>query len=384
MPVASNLVALAVSVLLASGAFVWGAVAPAAAGEVDRREKEIRRYLSELEEYGKQRHRYNISPVDGQLLEMLVRLSGAGRALEVGTANGYSAIWIALGLKANGFEGEIVGWDRQEVLQKAKERGAIDRGTTEVNAAAAEADLIYLATPVTLILELLPAVGRAARAGALVTDTGSTKARICRLAKEALPDGVHFLGGHPLAGKERSGVENAEAALFKTAKYVVVKEAKETGEAEEADEKADPSLSLRMTDAEEEFLGWVRRLGAEPVEMDAETHDWAAALTSHLPQLLSTALASAVWDETDEDGLPLSLAAGGFREMTRLAASPYEVWRDICLTNSENIGRALERLEHKLERLRTHLRSKELAEEFAQAQQTCAMLKGVIGGSSDE
>lgn len=98
----SNVVALAVSVLLASGAFVWGAVAPAAAGDVDRREKEIRRYLSELEEYGKQRHYPNISPVDGELLEMLVRLSGAKRALEVGTANGYSAIWIALGLKATG------------------------------------------------------------------------------------------------------------------------------------------------------------------------------------------------------------------------------------------------------------------------------------------
>ncbi|MFQ5779097.1 MAG: prephenate dehydrogenase dimerization domain-containing protein, partial [Terriglobia bacterium] len=107
--------------------------------------------------------------------------------------------------------------------------------------------------------------------------------------------------------------------------------------------------------------------GAEPVEMDAETHDWAAALVSHVPQLLSTALASAVWDETDEDGLPVSLAGKGFQDMTRLAASPYEVWRDICLTNSENISRALERLEQKLERLRTQLRSKELADEFQKA-----------------
>ena len=125
----------------------------------------------------------------------------------------------------------------------------------------------------------------------------------------------------------------------------------------------------------QEFLEWVTKLGAEPIFMDAETHDWAVALVSHLPQLVSTALASATWDETDEDGLPLSLAGAGFRDLTRLAASPYEIWRDICLTNGDNIARALERLEQRLERVRTLLRSKDLAEEFEKAQQTYAMLK---------
>lgn len=276
---------------------------------------------------------------------------------------------FALGLKKNGYRGEILGWDREEVLRKAEQRGAIDRGTTVLGEAVAEADLVYLATPVVLILELLPQVGQHARAGALVTDTGSTKARICRLAGEALPETVSFLGGHPMAGKEVTGIENADPELFVGAKYVVIKEAG----------KADPSTSLGVTAAEEEFLDWVRRLGAEPVTMDAETHDWAAGLVSHLPQLLSTALASAVWDETDEDGLPISLAGSGFRDMTRLAASPYALWRDICLTNSDNLGRALERLEQKLERLRTLLRSKELAEEFEKAQQICAALRADAG-----
>lgn len=267
---------------------------------------------------------------------------------------------FALGLKKNGFAGEILGCDREEVLARARERGAIDRGATELAEAVAGADLVLLATPVVTILDLLPQVGRHSKPGTLVTDTGSTKARICRLAREVLPENVHFLGGHPLTGKETGGIENAEAELFAGAKWVVIKEAEEAKEAPEA---------------EEEFLGWVRKLGAEPVEMDAETHDWAAAWISHAPQLLATALASAVWDETDEDGLPLALAGPGFGDMTRLAASPYELWRDICLTNSENLARALERLEQRLARMREQLRSKELAEEFEKARQTCAALR---------
>ena len=289
---------------------------------------------------------------------------------------------FALGLKKNGFAGEIIGWDREAILQQATQRGVIDRGTTELAEAVAAADLVYLATPVVLIMDLLPQVAEHARPGVLLTDTGSTKVRICRLARELVPAGKIFLGGHPMTGKERSGIESADADLFVGAKYVVIREA------QEAEEKADPSLTLGMTkercEAVEDFLGWVRRLGAEPVEMDAETHDWAVALVSHVPQLLSTALASAVWDETDDDGLPVSLAGNGFRDMTRLAASPYEAWRDICLTNGENIGRALERLEQKLERLRTHLRSRELAEEFEKARETHAALKAATGRKRDE
>lgn len=283
---------------------------------------------------------------------------------------------FALGLKKNCFAGEIVGCDREEVLRAAKERGAIDRGLTDVGEAVAGADLIYLATPVVTIMDLLPEVGRHARAGALVTDTGSTKVRICRRAREVLPESVSFLGGHPMAGKETSGIENAEADLFAGAKYVVVKEAEEATEAKEPGEpQRRRGRREEPREAKEEFLGWVRRLGAEPVEMDAETHDWAVAWISHAPQLVATALASAVWDETDEDGLPLALAGPGFRDMTRLAGSPYEPWRDICRTNSENLARALERLEQRLARLRARLSSRELAEEFEKAGQTYTALR---------
>lgn len=276
---------------------------------------------------------------------------------------------FALGLKKNGFAGEVIGCDREEVLRAARERGAIDRGLTDTGEAVAGADLVVLSTPVGTILDLLPQVAKRARPGTLVTDTGSTKVRICRRAREVLPESVSFLGGHPLAGKETSGIENAEADLFAGAKYVVIKEENQAG-------RRDSSTSgLGMTNAGEEFLSWVRRLGAEPVEMEAETHDWAVAWISHAPQLVATALASAVWDETDEDGLPLALAASGFREMTRLAASPYDLWRDICRTNSENLARALERLEQRLARMRGQLRSGELAAEFEKARQACAALR---------
>ncbi|MFQ5817334.1 MAG: prephenate dehydrogenase [Terriglobia bacterium] len=268
---------------------------------------------------------------------------------------------FALALRQRGFRGEIVGWDRAEVLTQAETRGAIHRGTSELGEALGGAELVYLATPVVLTLELLPGVLRGVAPGTLVTDTGSSKAAICRVALGACPPEVVFLGGHPLAGKETCGIENADADLFVNATYILTPEAPEV-------------LNKPGVQA---LLEWIREVGATPATLDAETHDWAVALVSHLPQLVSTALASAVWDETDDDGLPIRFAGPGFRDMTRLAASPYELWRDIGLTNSDNIARALERLEHKLERLRSLLKSRALEGEFRKAQELCKQLEAL-------
>jgi prephenate dehydrogenase len=292
---------------------------------------------------------------------------------------------FALGVKKRGFGGEIVGCDRAEVLEKAWARGAIDRGVTEVAEALGDADLVYLATPVVTILDLLPEVAKAAKPGALVTDAGSTKVRVCKMAKEVLPESVAFLGGHPMAGRESGGIENADGDLFVGAKYLLIRKSEGAEEAKEAEEKT-KAFTTEDTEnteksVEKEFLEWIGKLGAEAVWLEAETHDWAVALVSQVPQLISTALASAVWDETDEDGLPLALAGAGFRDMARLAGSPYDVWRDICLTNSENLARGLERLEQRLGRMRERLRARELEEEFEKARQTYAWLKR---GGKDE
>lgn len=260
---------------------------------------------------------------------------------------------FALALRQRGFSGEIIGWDRPEVLEKAEKRGAVQRGTTILADVVAGVDLVYVATPVVLAMELLPQVLRSVAPGTLVTDAASTKVAICRVAQEARPAEIHFLGGHPIAGKEKSGIENADPDLFVDTTYVLTPETPEVLE----------------TPGARRLLEWIRELGANPAILDAETHDWALAFVSHLPQLVSSALASTVWDETDEDSLPLPFAGRGFRDMTRLAASPYDIWRDIGLTNADNIGRALERLMQKLEHIRSSLQSRELEEEFRKAQE---------------
>jgi prephenate dehydrogenase len=251
----------------------------------------------------------------------------------------------------------IVGFDRAEILQAALARGAVLEVAHDLAAAARGADLVYVALPIGATVEALPAIAAAAKAGALVTDTGSTKAVICRAAKNAFASGARFLGGHPMAGKETSGIARADANLFCSARYALV------------GSEGDPDPRVQG------FASLVRILGAEPVWCDADTHDWAVGIVSHLPQLLAVALARVVQDETDETGLPLSLSGPGLQDMLRLAGSPYGLWRDVAHSNTENIARALDRLEQAVEYLRTRLTSKELEQEFLAANELYKRLK---------
>ena len=243
----------------------------------------------------------------------------------------------------------ITGWDHPEVLQRAAERGAVTQPASSLAQAVSSADLVYIALPIGATLDLLPEVARHAQVGALVTDAASTKAAICRTGAEHFRGNAHFLGGHPLAGREVSGIESADPNLFRGAKYALI------------GERAEPRAAG--------FEALLRALGAEPVWLDAETHDWAAGIVSHLPQLASVALAGVVNDETDETGLPLSLAGTGLRDTLRLAGSPYAMWRDVCLTNRENLIRSLDRLIQGLEHLRGSLASRELGRQFDAANQ---------------
>jgi prephenate dehydrogenase len=243
----------------------------------------------------------------------------------------------------------IVGFDRAETMAAALERGAVQEAAHDLAAAVRGADLIYVALPIGTTIEALPAIAAAAKNGALVTDTGSTKAVICHAAKTTFAGGARFLGGHPMAGKETSGIARADAELFSGAQYALI------------GLEADPDPRVQG------FAALVRALGVEPVWCDAETHDWAVGIVSHLPQLLAVALARVVQDETDETGLPLSLSGPGLQDMLRLAGSSYGLWRDVAHTNTENIARALDRLEQAVEHLRTRLTSKELEQEFLDA-----------------
>jgi prephenate dehydrogenase len=164
-----------------------------------------------------------------------------------------------------------------------------------------------------------------------------------------------------MAGKEISGIAAADAELFRGSKYALIHE--HAGENAVGD--------TRVT----EFIALIQKLGAEPVWLDAETHDRAAAIVSHLPQLLAVALAGVVRDQTDETGMPVTLAGRGLRDALRLAGSPYSVWRDIILTNSDNLDRALGQLIQSLEQLRGDLRTRALKEEFAAAGELYKILR---------
>lgn len=256
-----------------------------------------------------------------------------------------------LALKKRGFKGCRVGCDRQDIVNWALALGAVDAGEHDLTRAVEDADLVILATPVGAILDLLPKLKEAVSPNALVTDVGSTKRVICQKAREAFDDQPLFLGGHPLAGKEKSGLENADAMLFENARYVLA-----------------PLTPDHLSDERvKAFSRLLEAVGARPFVSDAASHDRAVAYLSHLPQLVSSGLASLVSEQSAEDFLPLELAASGFRDMTRLADSPYGLWRDICLTNIENIQTALEALIEKLEAMKLHLSDRELEREFKEA-----------------
>jgi prephenate dehydrogenase len=265
-----------------------------------------------------------------------------------------------LALKKYGLAVRRIGYGRVSTIERALAVGAVDEGTDDLGKAVRDADLIILAAPVGAILDCIPRLKDVASSQALVTDVGSTKRLICERARETFVDELLFLGGHPLAGKERSGVENADATLFVNTRYVLT-----------------PLEECHLEDTRiKAFVSLVKAVGARSLIMDPASHDRALAFLSHLPQLLSSGLASLIAEENLESRLPLELAASGFRDVTRLAESPYSVWRDICLTNLENIQQALEALVEKLEFMKHHLSDRELEREFHQALKLREKLRG--------
>jgi prephenate dehydrogenase len=262
----------------------------------------------------------------------------------------------------------ITGWDKPSVLERALDLRVVDDAKAELSEALAGADLVYIALPVGLAIERLPEIARHVAPHALVTDACSTKRAICAAAEKCFSDDNVFLGGHPMAGSEVSGIDGADAALFQGAKYALVgaEEGSIPGEQMDHIEQADARIA--------NFVRLVEAIGGRPIWIDAATHDRAAAFVSHLPQLVSVALAGVAREATDQTGLPLTLAGRGLRDALRLAGSPYSVWRDIVLTNTDNLDVALDRLTQAIEHLRSHLRQRELEEEFSAANDVYKLL----------
>lgn len=249
---------------------------------------------------------------------------------------------FALALRRAGFTGRITVCGGSRSPRLAVERGVADALEESFDRdEQCEADLIYLAAPIGGIIDFLRTKARLAKPGALITDAGSTKAEICRAACESVPAGVHFIGGHPMAGSENTGVEYARADLFDRATYALTPD----GSTDE--------IQLNRLKAIVESIG-ARLLVAEPAE-----HDAAVALISHLPQLTATALSTLLGAQHDGEvanrALAQQLAATGWRDMTRLGGSSWSVWRDICLTNQQNISTAVGVLIEELQYLKEAL-----------------------------
>lgn len=243
---------------------------------------------------------------------------------------------FALAARRAGIAQRITGWDSNEVLDEARAAGVIDGIEDSFESGrVCDADLVYLAAPVGAILGFLRNRGNALKPGALITDAGSTKREICRVAREALPGSVRFVGGHPMSGSHNSGVRHADPELFQGAPYALVVD---NPQAEAANELI----------AVEEL---VCSIGARPVKVSAHEHDRVVARVSHAPQLLATALACAVARRRNEDDL--RLAGSGFSEIVRLAASRWPMWEDICRTNADEITTALDEVISEMEAARS-------------------------------
>ncbi len=282
----------------------------------------------------------------------------AVRVLVVGT--GLIGASLGLALKALGpaFGGTVLGWDANAAeLAKAREVGAIDEalGSAEAVLVPGRADVYVLATPVLPILDWMERLAPVVGEGQLVTDVGSTKREIVGLARTLYngPGRGVFLPSHPMAGKESGGAALAEAGLFRGAAWLL------------------PPVDASSSPLANQWQGWIQAIGARSLHVDTDEHDRLCAWVSHLPQMVSTALAALLEETFAEDpaGRELVGAIGGraLRETTRLGASPYSMWRDIALTNTEPIAAALHALEQRLAHMRENLRTPGLREEFVTA-----------------
>jgi prephenate dehydrogenase len=267
---------------------------------------------------------------------------------------------VGFALRLNGFSGEIVGWDPDAAeLTLALERGAINSAENDPLAAARASDLVLLCGPVFTILDWLDRLAPTLEPGQLVTDVGSVKNVLVERARSLynLADSAGFLPGHPMAGKEVSGAANADANLFDGAAWLFT----ETAESH--------SMNPASRAIADEWRRWTERFNCRVLDLDPERHDVLCAWVSHLPQFVSTALSALLQDEFASKDEVLPIGGRALREMTRLGASPYSMWRDVAHTNTGAIAASLLALEQRLTHLRENLKTPELREEFERANQ---------------
>jgi prephenate dehydrogenase len=249
---------------------------------------------------------------------------------------------------------DVVGWDDPATLQTALRTGAIGTAGASLSETVRDRDLVVICTPVGTALDLLREIGESASDHAVITDIGSVKQPIADLASDVLPASVLFVGGHPMTGSEKSGIDHADSLLYENSTWILTPPDRE-------DARYDRLVS---------FLG---QLGARIMELPAGKHDAIAARVSHLPQLLAILLVNVISADRTRYPELLEMAAGGFRDMTRIASSPFAMWRDILASNDREIHTVLSAFSDRLHTLSNAVREGDLpsiAASFHDAEQT--------------
>jgi prephenate dehydrogenase len=264
---------------------------------------------------------------------------------------------VGLALRAAGFRGTIAGWNRNpDHAQAALTMGALDSVAADPLQAARESDVTLLCVPIYATLDFMEKLACVLGSDHLVTDVGSTKRLISESAARLFNtrDRAAFLPGHPMAGKERGGAALADADLFRGAVWLFT----------------DDPAAVRSPHSAALVKGWrewVVAMGSKTIDLDPARHDELVAWVSHLPQFVATALSALLEEQVGNAPELKDVGGRGLREMTRLGASPFSMWRDIAYTNTEAVQAALQALEQRLAHLRENLRGPELRDEFEQA-----------------
>ena len=264
---------------------------------------------------------------------------------------------VGLALRASGYRGAITGWNRSpEGAQTALKMGAIDSIATDALQAARDSQVVLLAVPIYATLDWMEKLSGVLGSEHMVTDVGSTKGQISEAASRLFntPERAAFLPGHPMAGKERGGAALADAALFRGTVWLFT---------DDPNAQRSPHSAALVKGWRE----WVAAMGAKTLDLEPARHDELVGWVSHLPQFVATALSALLEEEVGDAPELKDVGGRALREMTRLGASPYSMWRDIALTNTEAVETALHALEQRLAHLRENLRTPELRDEFEQA-----------------
>lgn len=250
---------------------------------------------------------------------------------------------LGLAIKMNNPGVTIAGFDVPRVLRRAKQRKAIDIAASSLRDAVEEASIVFVCTPVQTILTTLGTISRYIRASTIVTDVGSVKGVVQSRAKKEFSSRGIFIGGHPMAGSEGSGIQYADALLFQNAVYVLCP-------------------LKRNRKGLHTLVALLKSIGARILIMDAHEHDRVAAVVSHLPQLIAVSLMDLAADKNKKNAAYLQLAAGGFRDMTRIASSPFPIWKDILANNVVAVRDVLREFGKMLGDIDTGIRERSLSQ----------------------